>query len=79
MENNPVGLIKKRPAETAMPITTVLAILIAKLCGVEDTDTIAYLAIALSFIPAVVTWIVDLVRKPNDTNTGTTYEPSSSA
>ena len=62
----PVQLIKSRPAETAMPIATVLAALIAKLAGVEDTDTILYIALALSFIPAAVTWIVDTVRKKPD-------------
>jgi hypothetical protein len=73
---SPVEIAKTRPAETAMPVATVVSILIAKLCGVEDTDTIAYIAIVLSFIPAVVTWIVDLVRKPNDADAGTTYQPS---
>ena len=48
-----------------MPIATVLAALIAKLLGVEDTDTILYLALALSFVPAAVTWTVELVRKPD--------------
>jgi len=57
--------ITNHPAETAMPIATVLAALIAKLVGVEDTDTILYLALALSFIPAAVTWVVNLVRKPD--------------
>lgn len=64
--SNPVDIIKSRPAESAMPIATVLAALIAKLVGVEDTDTILYLALALSFVPAAVTWTVDTVRrKPN--------------
>jgi hypothetical protein len=70
----PVDIVKSRPAETAMPIATVIAALIAKLAGVEDTDTILYIALALSFIPAGVTWIVELVRKePN----GTTFQSSS--
>lgn len=59
----PFQLAKSRPAETAMPIATVIAALIAKLLGVEDTDTILYLALALSFVPAAVTWVVELVRK----------------
>jgi hypothetical protein len=59
------NVITEHPAETAMPIATVVAALIAKLCGVEDTDTILYLALTLSFIPAIVTWIVELKRKPN--------------
>lgn len=57
--------VKNHPAETAMPIATVLAALIAKLLGVEDTDTILYLALAISFVPAGVTWVVNMVRKPN--------------
>lgn len=62
----PVSIVKSRPAETAMPIATVIAALIAKALGVEDTDTILYIALALSFIPAVVTWVVDLKRKKTD-------------
>lgn len=74
--DNPVNIIKERPAESAMPIATVLAALIAKLAGVEDTDTILYIALALSFIPAIVTWIVELVRREPD---GTTLQhPSNS-
>lgn len=62
----PIEVIKNRPAETAMPIATVIAALIAKLIGVEDTDTIFYLAMALSFIPAAVTWIVELMKREPD-------------
>jgi hypothetical protein len=62
----PVELIKSRPAETAMPIATVLGALIAKLLGVEDTDTILYLALAISFVPAAVTWCVELARRKSD-------------
>ena len=72
------NIIRDHPAETAMPIATVIAALIARLCGVEDTDTILYLALALSFVPAIVTWVVELVR--NDKNDpepdGTTIRPS---
>jgi len=63
---NPVEVAKNRPAETAMPIATVLAALISKLAGVEDTDTIFYIAIVISFIPAGVTWVVELVKKPEE-------------
>ena len=71
---NPVGFAKKRPAETAMPLATVLAALIAKALGVADTDTILYIALALSFVPAVVTWITDMVRGRSDAPTS---QPSS--
>ena len=60
--NTPVEIVKNRPAETAMPIATVLAALIAKLVGVEDVDTIFYIAIVISFVPAAVTWIVELMK-----------------
>jgi hypothetical protein len=73
---NPVELAKSRPAEAAMPIATVFAALIAKFAGVEDTDTILYLALALSFVPAIVTWIVELVKRDSG---GTTYQPSSNS
>jgi hypothetical protein len=64
---NPSRLVKEHPAETAMPLATALAALIGNLFGLEDTDTILYLALVLSFIPAVVTWIVNLTRhEPND-------------
>jgi hypothetical protein len=71
----PVEIAKTRPAETAMPVVTAIALLIGKAFGVEDTDTIAYIAIVLSFIPAVVTWIVDL--RKSKSNDGTTYQSSS--
>jgi hypothetical protein len=68
---SPIEISKNHPAETAMPIATVLAALIAKLAGVEDTDTILYIALSLSFVPAIVTWIVELMkREPH----GTTYQ-----
>lgn len=70
-----MDVIKNHPAETAMPLATVLAALIARLLGVEDTDTILYLALVLSFIPAAVTWVVELVRKKPDD--GTVYQPPS--
>jgi hypothetical protein len=72
---NPTRTITEHPAETAMPIATVFAALIAKILGVEDTDTILYIALALSFVPAIVTWIVDLRKRDSG---GTTYQPPSS-
>lgn len=58
----PVETIKNRPAETAAPIAMIIAALAAKLIGVEDEDTIIYLAVVISFVPAGVTWVVELVR-----------------
>jgi hypothetical protein len=56
------GKLREHPAETAMPIATVLAALIGKALGVEDTDTILYIGLAISFIPAVITWAVNMYR-----------------
>lgn len=69
----PVDIVKSRPAETATPIATVIAALIAKACGVEDTDTIFYIALAVSFVPAAVTWLVNLRNRKDN---GTTYQRS---
>ena len=62
MKANPTKLVQKRPAETATPVAMVVALLIAKLLGVEDADTVAYLAVVVAFVPAAVTWLVELVR-----------------
>jgi hypothetical protein len=61
--STPLEIAKSRPAETAMPIATVIAALISKLVGVEDTDTIFYIALLVSFVPAAVTWTVELMRR----------------
>lgn len=59
----PAELVKSRPAETASPIATAVAALFAKLLGVEDADTVIYLALVLSFVPAAVTWLVVTLRQ----------------
>jgi hypothetical protein len=58
---NPDGNIAQRhPAEVATPIFAVLAALIGKALGVEDTDTILYIGLALAFVPAAITWVVNM-------------------
>lgn len=61
-EMQPTQLVKNHPAETAGPLATALAALIAGLADIEDVNTVLYLAIVFSFVPAVVTWIVNLKR-----------------
>lgn len=56
------NIVKNRPAETATPVAMAVAMLIAKLIGVSDVDTVAYLAVVVAFVPAAVTWIVNTVR-----------------
>jgi hypothetical protein len=64
-EMEPTQIVKNHPAETVGPLATALAALIAGLADVDDADTILYLAIVLSFVPALVTWIVNLRRGSN--------------
>lgn len=56
------NILQKHPAEAAMPLATILAALIGKALGVEDTDTILYIGLALSFLPAAITWLVTLIK-----------------
>jgi hypothetical protein len=58
----PTQIVKNHPAETAGPLAMAIAALIANLADITDADTIVYLALVLSFIPAVVTWVVNLKR-----------------
>lgn len=62
----PTQLVKDHPAETAGPLATILAALIASIIDFDNPDTVIYLALALSFIPALVTWIVNLKRHEPD-------------
>lgn len=62
----PIRVVKNRPAETATPVAMALAMLIAKISGFEDTDTVVYLAIVISFVPAGVTWLVKLKKESED-------------
>jgi hypothetical protein len=62
----PTQLVKNHPAETAGPAAMALAALIASLADITDTDTVLYLALVLSFVPAAVTWVVNLKRGSAD-------------
>ena len=62
----PTEIVKNHPAETVGPLATALAALTAGIADVDNVDTILYLAIVLSFVPAVVTWVVDMRRGTND-------------
>jgi len=63
---SPVSLAKDRPTETATPVVVAVAVLLAKLIGVDDPDTIFYMTIVLAFVPAAVTWLVVLLRKRSE-------------
>jgi hypothetical protein len=54
--------MKSRPAETS-GVAAAAALLIARLAGISDADTIVALGIVVGFIPAAVTWVVNLKAK----------------
>lgn len=55
-------IVKNRPAETATPVAMAVAGLIAKIAGVEDPETVFYIAVVVSFVPAAITWLVNRFR-----------------
>jgi hypothetical protein len=55
------SLPARRPAESAA-IGSAAALLVARLLGVDDADTVTALAIVIGAIPAAVTWLVTLRR-----------------
>lgn len=65
-EMDPKQLVTNHPAETAGPLAMALAALIANLSDITDADTVLYLALVLSFVPAAVTWVVNLKRGSAD-------------
>ena len=58
----PPNIAQQHPAEIAGPLAMAIAVLTTKLIGVEDTTVLASIAIVVSFIPALVTWIVGMVQ-----------------
>lgn len=62
MPQSPKKLAQNRPAETATPIAMAVAILIAKAVGVDDAYTVGYIALVVSFVPAGITWLVNLQK-----------------
>jgi hypothetical protein len=57
------NLIQRRPAETTSPVAMAIAMLIAWALD-AGTEVIVPIAIIVAFVPAAVTWIVDMRRKP---------------
>lgn len=48
----------ERPAETGA-IAAAIALLVGKLLGVDDPDTLTALGIVVGFVPAAITWCVE--------------------
>ncbi len=52
-------LLKDHPAETSAPLAVAVAWLIAWAAGIDSRDWVLAVAVVLSFVPALVTWVVD--------------------
>lgn len=50
-----------RPAETG-GVAAAVALLISRLLGVDDVDTVVALGVVVGFVPAGITWLVTLIR-----------------
>jgi hypothetical protein len=59
--SQPTSTVERRPAE-ASGVAGAVALLVAHLFGVDDADTIVALAVVVGCIPALVTWLVVLLR-----------------
>ena len=57
-----MNLVQTRPAETG-GVASSVALLVAYLLGVTDPGVIVALGVVVGFIPAAITWVVNLRRK----------------
>lgn len=61
--HDPEGnVVQRNPAEVATPVAMAAAVLICKAAGVEDVDTIGYVAILVAFVPTAIKFLVGLER-----------------
>lgn len=51
----------RRPAE-AGSLAGAAAILVGRLVGIDDPNTLVALTVILGFVPAMITWVVTLER-----------------
>jgi hypothetical protein len=56
-------VIARRPAE-ASGVAGAVAILVGYFAGIDYAGVLSALGVVVGFVPAAVTWIVTLVRKP---------------
>jgi hypothetical protein len=60
------AIATKRPAET-LTVVGAAGVLLARLFGVDNDDTLTALVVLVAFIPAAVTWLVQVLasaRRP---------------
>lgn len=61
--HDPEGnIVQQNPAEIATPVAMAAAVLIAKIAGVDEAETIGYIAILVSFVPTAIKFLVGLRR-----------------
>jgi hypothetical protein len=54
--------MKNRPAESIAGASAI-ALLAARLLGVDDVETVTAMAVVVGLVPAGVTWLVELRRR----------------
>jgi hypothetical protein len=55
------SLPERRPAETG-GVAAAVTLLIVRLLGLEDVDTVVALGVVVGFVPAAITWLATLIR-----------------
>lgn len=58
------SLLERRPAETG-GVASALALLLAYVFGVDDPGVIVAIGVVIGFVPAAITWCVELARGKN--------------
>ena len=53
--------LNNRPAETG-GVAAAVALLVSRVLGVDDVDTLTALAVVIGFIPSAITWVVEFRR-----------------
>lgn len=55
------NIVQRRPAETTTGAAAI-ALLIAYFAGLDDTQVVLALSVVIGLLPALVTWLVTLIR-----------------
>ena len=54
-------VVKNRPAETG-GVAAAAGLLLGRLLGITDPDTLVAIGVVVGFVPAAITWLVTLLR-----------------
>jgi hypothetical protein len=58
------SVLANRPAETTSGVAGAVAALVAYFTHITDPAIVAALVVVVGFVPAAVTWLVTLLRRP---------------